>query len=141
MHHPRPAIMPRDRTGHFYYAWFPTIFHQDTQHLTLAEDGAYRRLLDHYMLTRAPLPAEDRALARIVGVALEEWLPIKTQLVSYFKPMGNVWSHSFCDDALAADVDRIRTSRTNGAKGGRPRGSKATRITQPVSSQEPNANP
>jgi uncharacterized protein YdaU (DUF1376 family) len=34
--------MPRDKTGHFYFAWFPTIYQQDTQHLSLAECGAYR---------------------------------------------------------------------------------------------------
>jgi uncharacterized protein YdaU (DUF1376 family) len=60
--------MPRDKTGHFYFSWYPTIYQQDNQHLTLAEDGAYRRLLDYYMLTRAPLPSDDRALSRIVGV-------------------------------------------------------------------------
>lgn len=112
--------MPRDKTGHFYYSWFPTIYQGDTQTLTLAEDGAYRRLLDHYMTTRAPLPNDDRALARIAGVGLSEWEPIKERVRTYFKPTGLLLRHDFCDERLKEDDARIEKSRNNGKGGGRP---------------------
>lgn len=108
--------MPRDKTGHFYYAWFPTIYQQDTQNLTLQECGAYRRLIDHYMLTRAPLPCSDRALSRIVGCGLEEWLPISETLKSYFKAKEGNLHHSFCDEQLGRDQKRILRSQVNGSK-------------------------
>lgn len=130
--------MPRDRTGHFYYSWFPTIYQQDTQHLSLHEDGAYRRLIDHYMLTRAPLPADDRALARIVGVGLTEWESLKPIVMSYFKPTGFSYEHTFCETVLQNDRFRIEKSRSNGGKGGRPRSRKTKTITHPVSEVEPN---
>src|SRR5262245_58395830 len=99
--------MPRDKTGHFYYAWYPTIYQQDTQSLTLAECGAYRRLIDHYMLTRSPLPGDDRALARIIGTGLDDWLAIKPTVITYFKPSGLFLRHSFCDSMLETDKGRI----------------------------------
>jgi uncharacterized protein YdaU (DUF1376 family) len=113
--------MPRDKTGHFYYAWYPTIYQQDTQHLTLAECGAYRRLIDHYMLTRAPLPSDDRALARILGIGRDEWEAIKSSITTYFKPSGLFLTHSFCDAELNKDKRRILRSQDNGSKGGRPK--------------------
>lgn len=117
--------MPQDKTGHYYYSWFPTIYARDTQHLTLAEDGAYRRLIDYYMTTRAPLPGEnDRAMARILGVAIYEWEEVRATLKTMFKPSENpvgLWVHSLCEEILAKQGDRIGRNRENGAKGGRPK--------------------
>lgn len=113
--------MSRDKTGHFYYAWYPTIYEQDTQRLTLSECGAYRRLIDHYMLTRAPLPSDDRSLARIVGIGVDEWMTIKPSVITYFKPTGLFLLHSFCEGELSKDKRRILRSQSNGSKGGRPK--------------------
>lgn len=116
--------MPRDHLGHFYYEWFPTIFKADTQHLSLAEDGAYRRLLDEYMLTRTPLPADDRALARIAGVGWQEWGDVKDAVLSFFKPSTNPAGfliHGFCDETIGKHNARITTARANGKNGGRPK--------------------
>lgn len=119
--------MPRNQVGHFYFEWYPTIFKADTQHLTLGEDGAYRRLIDHYMETRAPLPCEDKALARIIGVGWSEWEDVKPAVVKFFKPSRNPLGflvHTFCDEMLARHEARITTAKNNGGKGGRPKGSK-----------------
>ena len=133
--------MPRDKTGHFYYSWYPTIYQADTQQLTLAEDAAYRRLIDHYMTIRAPLLNDDRALARIIGIGLDEWEPIKNQIITYFKPSTNPAGyllHKFCDEIIAKDTSRIVKSKTNGAKGGRPVTKGKTKgITHPVTEVKP----
>lgn len=133
--------MPRDKTGHFYYSWYPTIYQADTQSLTLAEDGAYRRLIDHYMLTRSPLPADDRALARIIGIGIDEWLAMKNLVGYFFKPSRNpdgYLTHSFCDEILAKDVSRINKCRTVGKLGGRPvKHGKTKEITQTVIDSKP----
>jgi len=127
--------MPRNKDGHFYYAWFPTIFEADTQNLSLTQDGAYRRLIDYYMTHRAPLPTGDRALARIIGAGLEEWLAVKDQVLQFFNivenPVGSglmYYHHNFCDDELSLHEKRIKTAQKNGSKGGKKkaRNKKAT---------------
>jgi uncharacterized protein YdaU (DUF1376 family) len=116
--------MPKSKAGHFYYSWFPSLYAGATQHLTLAEDGAYRRLIDHYMTTKQPLPDNDAALARIVGVGREEWDAIKNQIKTYFKPSDNPLGflrHDFCDAELGLHDARITKAIENGRKGGRPK--------------------
>lgn len=130
--------MPTNKEGHFYYSWYPTIYKTFTQDLTLAEDGAYRRLIDHYMETKAPLPDNDRALSRIIGVGLDEWLSIKPQIITHFKPTGLFLHHTFCDNELAIHASRIGKAKTNGKKGGRPSNSNKSEITHSVSETKPN---
>lgn len=131
--------MPRGKIGHFYYSWYPTIYQADTQALTLAEDGAYRRLIDHYMLTRAPILDDDRALARAVGVGIDDWELVKVRVKQYFKPTRlsdglptAYLKHDFCDEAIAFDNARIEKARKNGRKGGRITSSKIKGITHSV---------
>lgn len=112
--------MPREKIGHFYYEWFPTIYGADTQRLTLAEDGAYRRLIDHYMLTRGELPLDDKALSRIIGVGWQEWEDVKDAVLAFFKKTPTGYRHSFCEDQIAAHNARLTKYRNNGSKGGRP---------------------
>ena len=129
--------MPRDKNGHFYYGWYPTIVKGDTAHLTLAEDGAYRRLIDEYMVARAPIKSDDRALARLIGIGLDEWLAVKGNVMTFFKPTPNrtgYVSHGFCDRELEQDHNRIETARSNGHKGGRHK-------TQHEPTGLPNPNP
>lgn len=133
--------MPRDKTGHFYFAWFPTIYQQDTQHLSLAECGAYRRLIDHYMMTRAPLPSSDKALSRIVGCGVDEWVPISESVKAYFKAKDGFLHHEFCDETISGDTARILKAQMNGSKGGRPSASKDEEITQSVTKSNPVGSP
>ena len=130
--------MPRNKDGHYYYGFYPTIWRADTMNLTLAEDGAYRRLVDEYRLTRTPLPADDRSLARIVGVGLDEWLVVRANVIKYFyleetqdetqsvlpglklTPQRSVLRHRFCDKELEAENLRLKNGQNNGEKGGRP---------------------
>lgn len=55
-----------------WYAWFPGDYLRDTQHLSMVEDAAYRRILDHYyMVGRIPSPTpSDAALAAASSAAL-----------------------------------------------------------------------
>ena len=133
--------MPRDKTGHFYYSWYPTIYQADTQHLSLAEDGAYRRLIDHYMLTRSKLLNDDNALARIVGITIEEWKIMKNNITSYFKNSENPHGyliHNLCEENLLKDASRITKCRTVGKLGGRPpKNGNKKEITRTVISSKP----
>ena len=55
-----------------WFPWYPLEHRRDTYKLSLTEDGAYRRLLDEYMVNRQPLPDDDAALARILVVGRGE---------------------------------------------------------------------
>lgn len=71
------------------YYFFPGDYARDCAHLTLMEDGVYRRLLDHYYSRGKPLPAEFDRLERIsravspdeklaVVAVAEEFFPISS---------------------------------------------------------------
>ncbi len=49
-----------------YYSHHIGDYTTDTAHLSLLEDGAYRRLMDRYYTTEAPLPVDEPALFRVV---------------------------------------------------------------------------
>lgn len=135
--------MPTNKLGHFYYARYPAIWRADTQHLSLAEDGAYHRLVDYYMETRKPLPGADQALSRIIGVGINEWLSIKETVLAFFKPtglqVGSGWVHSFCERELKEDDERRERARKNGKKGGRKK--KKTKQNQPIIENKPSGLP
>lgn len=133
--------MPTDKTGHFYYNWYPTIYLADTQHLTLAQDGAYRRLIDHYMMTRSPLVDNEISFARIIGIDVNTWKSMSNNLLGYFKITNDgFWHHTMCDEVLAYDVSRIEKSRKNGKSGGRPTIGKIKKITHRVIKTKPSGN-
>lgn len=97
-----------------WYPWNPTRFKRKTYRLSLAEDGAYRRLIDEYMITGVPLPDDDRALARILGVSLEEWSAVAPAVRKFFRPKGDVLKQETCDETLAAQE---RTKERFSARG------------------------
>jgi uncharacterized protein YdaU (DUF1376 family) len=83
-----------------WYPWYPLKFRRDTQHLGLAEDGAYRRLIDEYMTTGEPLPDNDMALARIVGVGKDEWLAVAPTVRPFFEASNGKLIHGRCHKEL-----------------------------------------
>jgi uncharacterized protein YdaU (DUF1376 family) len=83
-----------------WYPWYPLKFRRNTQHLSLAEDGAYRRLIDEYMTTGEPLPDNDLALARIVGVGKDEWLALAPAVRPFFEASNGKLVHDRCHKEL-----------------------------------------
>lgn len=106
-----------------------------TAHLSLEEEGAYRRLLDMYYDTEQPIPKETQSVIR------------RLRLGSYFSEVEQVLSEFFDleDDGYhnaRADIEihdyqnRVSSARKNGKKGGRPRKDKGLK-TQSVNSANP----
>jgi uncharacterized protein YdaU (DUF1376 family) len=85
-----------------WYPFYPALYEADTMHLTLAEDGAYRRLIDWYMQKRRPLPDNDQALAAITRVGLDEWLAVAEKVRAFFKRRDGLLYQKRCD----AELDR-----------------------------------
>lgn len=88
-----------------YYPHHIGDYLKDTAHLTMIEDGAYRRLIDLYYLHEQPLPAEKRQVYRLARAAsTAERKAIDTILAEYFSPGPDGWTHRRCD----AEIDRSR---------------------------------
>lgn len=98
-----------------WYPWYPALYRADTLELTLEQDGAYRRLLDHYMETRLPLPDNNTALARIIGISINEFQAIAPQVKCKFKTKGDHLHNKRCDIELNRQ-DGLSKKRSNVAK-------------------------
>lgn len=107
-----------------WYAKNPADYDRDTLGLTLAEHGAYNRLIDYYMLTEQPLPSSDRELAAICRCSVDEWLAVAPMVLRYFHKLEGKLHNKRCDEELKTQARLAEISRANGKKGGRPKGAK-----------------
>ena len=92
-----------------WYPLNPIEFRRDTYHLSAAEDGIYRRLIDEYMIAQAPLPDNDRALAAIARVGLEEWTDCADIVRRFFQAKDGKLFHKRCEQEL--DAQRMLHAR------------------------------
>lgn len=97
----------------FWYPFYPAHYRRDTMHLTAEQDGVYRRLIDHYMETRTPLPNNGTALARIAGVSTEHWEILKEFVLPFFLPYSRngktdsaMLCHKKCDFLLSQQGEK-----------------------------------
>ena len=100
--------------------WYPfdiEAYAHDTRHLTLAEHGAYRLLIDAYMRDGEPPPDNDRALARIVGVGVDEWLEVAANVRPFFRSKDGLLVHKRCENELRAQRWRSQKQSEKGKKG------------------------
>ncbi len=91
-----------------WFPWYPSLFEADTMHLTLEQDAIYRRLIDHYMKTRLPLPDSDVALARIAGADLACFEHASSIVRAFFKHKNGKLFHKFCDEQLDIQDKRVK---------------------------------
>jgi len=96
--------------------WYPHYiadYDADTLHLTIAEDGAYSRLLRWYYHNERPLPTDDVALASICRIGIDEWVLIKPKILPLFVTRdtrvshAGVMHHKRCDRVIL-DQNRRR---------------------------------
>jgi uncharacterized protein YdaU (DUF1376 family) len=85
-----------------WYPWYPIDYRRDTLRLTLAEDGAYRRLIDEYMIRRGPLPDDDVSLARILGIGMLDWLNVGEVVRRFFQARHGLLYHRRCEIEMRA---------------------------------------
>jgi len=114
-----------------WYPWYVLDFRRDTLRLSLAQEGAYRRLIDEYMLTRGPLPDDDVSLARILGTGLPDWLNVAQAVRPYFKSKGGQLFHSRCDQEIRAQDMRSGRRSERARKGALGKAFKAKLLAAP----------
>ena len=88
--------------------------------MTLAEQGAYRNLIDELWLGDGTLPADDRILARISGAALE-WPRVRESVMSHFIRAAGGWRHQTHDQIVAASRRFRKSQAEKGRKGAEAR--------------------
>ncbi|WEF34882.1 YdaU family protein [Pseudoduganella chitinolytica] len=108
-----------------YYSHHIGDYTTDTAHLSLLEDGAYRRLMDRYYTTEAPLPADEAVLFRVVRARMpDEQEAVRVVLAEFFDLTDAGWTHKRCDAEIeafkaksgkAADAANKRWGKTGNA--------------------------
>jgi uncharacterized protein YdaU (DUF1376 family) len=121
-----------------WYPWHPARYREKTLHLTAEQDGIYRRLIDHYMETRKPLPDNDLALARIAGVDLACFKLASSTVKAFFKQGdGGVLVHFTCNEMLDEQDRQVKFHSERAKKGAAARHKKANEINKnPASSKQ-----
>ncbi len=109
----------------YFYKWYPEIYRDNTLHLTAEQDGIYRRLIDHYMISRQPLPDNEAALARIAGVDISTMVATLVELRLFFGSTNGKLTHGFCDKLLDEQDARSRKQSDRGKKSAEKRKIKA----------------
>jgi uncharacterized protein YdaU (DUF1376 family) len=85
---------------------------QATGHLSFVEDAAYSRLIRKYYADERPLPADLKAVQRLVGARTrDEKDAVQSVLEEFFKLTGDGWHNKRCDAELAKANAQAETNR------------------------------
>lgn len=84
-----------------YYEHHIGDYAEATAHLSFVEDAAYSRLIRKYYASEKPLPAELKAVQRLVGARTkEEREAVGTVLEEFFTLQDDGWHNSRCDEEV-----------------------------------------
>lgn len=119
-----------------FYKRFVGDIQAKTGHLSLAEFGAYDRLLDHYYSTERGLPGDlDRCCGIARAMSKDDRKSVAFVLAEFFVLENGVYTQGRTEEMIAEAQPKIAAAKTNGAKGGRPK--KNLEVTQ----EEPSGFP
>ena len=106
----------------------------ETQHLTLAEHGALRLLIDRYHLNEKPLDSDETNLFRLMCIDKEEDKEIvRRMLKEFFIKKKNGWTHQQSE----SDILFYKSQSDRGKRGAEARWSKASHASAlPTNNQE-----
>ena len=116
-----------------YYPFHIGDYLSATRHLSWEEDAAYRRLLDTYYTTEKPLPAELRAVCRLVLATTDSQREaVRTVLDEFFEPTEEGWINRRADAEIQAMRDKQQKQRDKANKRwGMQRGESGTADAMP----------
>ena len=130
-----------------YYKFNISDWKASTSHLTPEEEGIYFRLINHYYDTESPIPLETDSVIRrlMLGSHVDT---VRSILNEFFIKTDRGYEKEKCNELIKEYKKTASKNRKNGALGGRPSKTKASSVTQPVSSgldmgtqTEPKHNP
>lgn len=103
-----------------FYKRYPGDIGIKTGDLTLAEFGAYDRLLDHFYSKELPIRA-DRVYSVCRTQTKADRDAVDRVLQEFFTLTDDGWVQQRAEQELAEALPRIEAARANGKKGGRPK--------------------
>lgn len=104
-------------TTRHWYPHYVRDFKAKTGHLSLAEKGAYRALMDEYWERQGPLPADDKALCRLVGAFPEEWAEVRDSILPFFEERDGMLHHRRIDEEIIkANAQAEKMAKVRAAK-------------------------
>lgn len=111
-------------------------YRKHTAHLTMVEDGAYRRMLDTYYMHEKPLPADVAAVQRLASARTkEERAAVEAVLREFFTLEDDGWHNNRADEEIGVYQERAETARKNGKGGGRPPKTQKKPTAKPTDNQ------
>lgn len=127
-----------------YFPFHIGDYRSSTAHLSNDEDLAYRRLIEMYYDTEAPIPVETQRVSRRIRIAEDV---VAIVLEDFFVLTDDGWRHERCDEEISKYNEMAERNRRNGRAGGRPKNplapqakpsGKATKNQEPITkNQEP----
>jgi len=134
-----------------FYGWNIGDYASATRHLSWDEDLAYRRMLDSYYQREAPLPAEKRAIYRLVAASEDRHRQaVDTILDEFFELREDGWHNARADEEIAKVADKkqkakasadARWSRSHSVRIANASPEECERIETPCEGNAPNPNP
>lgn len=97
-----------------YYEHHIGDYDEATAHLTACEDGIYSRLIRKYMATERALPADLKALQRLVRARTrDEKAAVQTVLDEFFELREDGWHQHRCDETIERYRDKQEKARAS----------------------------
>lgn len=100
-----PKAHPPKRFGVFHLQFYKHHigdYMKDTAHLSLVEEGIYRRLLDWYYANERPLPSDFERICRLVRAEESEKKHVRDVLNEFFIAGNDGYRNARCDRELEA---------------------------------------
>jgi uncharacterized protein YdaU (DUF1376 family) len=114
--------------------WYPHHlgdYIRDTAHLSILEDGVYRRLLDAYYVHERPLPAEPHACCKIArAVSKLERDAVGYVLKGFFQLCDDGHRHRRADAEIESYTQKSAKAKASSILGVKARRSNTERLTK-----------
>lgn len=118
-----------------YYSFHIGDWSLHTSHLTIEEEGVYRRLLDFYYDTESPIPEITQPVIRRLRLGSYAET-VALILAEFFVLEADGWHNHRADLEIIAYRNKAAKAQENGKKGGRPPKNSGLE-TKPVNSANP----
>lgn len=119
-----------------YYEHHIGDFAEATAHLSFVEDAAYSRLIRKYYAQEKPLPADIKAVQRLVGArSKDEREAVESVLNEFFELQADGWHQARCD----AEIARYQDKQAKAKRSAQARWSAKPTQTEGNANASPNA--
>lgn len=97
-----------------YYEHHIGDYAEATAHLSILEDGAYRRLISKYYAIEKALPSDVAACQRLIGArSKEEREAVESVLKEFFTLEADGWHQKTCDENIAKYLNKLEKARAS----------------------------